>query len=69
MLMLSITSTAFSAGEEGSDNAPQLDPIFELSDAEVKAAVSNSMGYTIGTSYTCTSQYKVNIPANKKWEI
>lgn len=37
--------------------------------AEVKAAVSGSMGYTIGTSYTSTSQYKVNIPANKKWEI
>ena len=203
MLMLSITSTAFAAGEEGSDNAPQLDPIFELTDniaeapqndtssaapnrtvitgtitdvstiqslvndgtvecdqngniptkivvtqiidntsfdppsvdtrstqpkspisisktdyydgryfeeydryeidgpseftktysrtstaswnsdmsasvevsgnlysvAEVKAAVSSSMGYTIGTSYTSTSQYKVNIPANKKWEI
>ncbi len=32
MLMLSITSTAFAAGEEGSDNAPQLDPIFELTD-------------------------------------
>lgn len=37
--------------------------------AEVKAAVSSSMGYTIGTSYTKTSNYKVNIPANKKWEI
>jgi len=37
--------------------------------AEVKASVSSSMGYTIGTSYTSTSQYKVNIPANKKWEI
>ena len=28
--MLSITSIAFAAGGEGSDNAPQFDPIFEL---------------------------------------
>lgn len=37
--------------------------------AEVKAAVSSSMGYTVGTSYTKTSNYKVNIPAKKYWEI
>lgn len=30
LLMLSITSIAFAAGGEGSDNAPQFDPIFEL---------------------------------------
>ena len=37
--------------------------------AEVKGAVSSSMGYTIGESYTKTSNYKVNIPANKYWVI
>jgi hypothetical protein len=37
--------------------------------AEVKAAVSASMGYTIGQSYTKSSNYKVNIPAGKYWEI
>lgn len=30
LLMLSITSIAFAAGGEDSDNAPQFDPIFEL---------------------------------------
>ena len=37
--------------------------------AEVKAAVSSSMGYTIGSSYTKSSSYKVNVPANKYWNI
>ena len=37
--------------------------------AEVKGAVSKSMEYTIGESYTKTSNYKVNIPENKYWVI
>lgn len=37
--------------------------------ADVKAAVSTSMGYSIGESLTKTSTYKVNIPAKKLWEI
>lgn len=37
--------------------------------AEVKGAVSKSMEYTIGESYTKTANYKVNIPENKYWVI
>jgi len=37
--------------------------------ANVQAAVSTSMGYTIGKSYTKTSTYSVNIPSGKYWTI
>lgn len=40
-----------------------------VGEKDVKAAVSSSMGYSIGTSYTRTSKYAIKIPANKKWEI
>lgn len=37
--------------------------------AEVKGAISSSTGYTIGSSYTKSSSYTVNIPENKYWII
>ena len=37
--------------------------------ADVKAAVSSSMGYTIGSSYTSTSSYQISVPKNKIWTI
>lgn len=37
--------------------------------ADVKAAVSTSMGYTIGSSYTSTSSYQISVPENKTWTI
>ncbi len=37
--------------------------------ANVKAAVSNSMGFSIGVEYTKSSSYSINIPAKKYWEI
>lgn len=36
---------------------------------DVKAAVSSSMGYSIGTKYTRTSKYNIKIPANKVWTV
>lgn len=37
--------------------------------ADVKSAVSSSMGYTIGSSYTVQSSYSVSVPRNKYWVI